>query len=135
MSARENIAYLRGLIEGQSISENAGLSKFHEALLAALDALASEIEGISEEQEDLREYVEHVDEELLDLQSEIEDIDDELIHSGAYEDEDDELDGEEEEYESICCPSCGKDFFYQPAAYDDDEDLLCPHCGEPFVKG
>lgn len=133
MSAREKIAFLRGLIEGQSLSENAGLSKFHEALLAALDALSSEIEGVSEEQDDLREYVEQLDEELIDLQSE---LDDELVHSVAYEDDDEdgELD-DEEEYESICCPSCGKDFFYQPAAYDDDEDLLCPHCGEPFVKG
>lgn len=134
MSAREKIAYLRGLIEGQSLSENAGLSKFHEALLAALDALALEIEGVSEEQDDLREYVEQIDEELVDLQTELDDLDEGLAHSAAFEDEDGEID-DEEEYESICCPSCSKDFFYQPAAYDDDEDLLCPHCGEPFVKG
>ena len=133
MSAREKIAYLRGLIEGQNLSENAGLSKFHEALLGTLDALAAEIEGVSEEQSDLREYVEQIDEDLIELQSELEDLDDDEMGRCSCSDED--MDDEEEEYESICCPACGKDFFYQPAAYDDDEDLLCPHCGEPFVQG
>ncbi len=136
MSAREKIAYLRGLIEGQNVSENAGLSKFHEALLGALDALAAEVERVSEEQSDLREYVEQIDEDLIELQSELEELDeDDFDERSAYDDEDDEDGGEEEEYEAVCCPACGKDFFYQPAAYDDDEDLLCPHCGEPFVKG
>lgn len=134
MSAREKIAYLRGLIEGQSLSENAGLSKFHEALLGALDALAAEVESVSEEQDDLREYVEQIDEDLIELQSELEDLDDDELARCTCDDDDD-MDDEEEEYESICCPACGKDFFYQPAAYDDDEDLLCPHCGEPFVQG
>lgn len=133
MSAREKIAYLRGLIEGQNLSENAGLSKFHEALLGALDALAAEIEIVSEKNEDLREYVEQVDEDLIELQSELGDLDDEELERCTCGCEDG--DEEEEEYESICCPACGKDFFYQPTAYEDDEDLLCPHCGEPFAQG
>lgn len=121
MSAREKIAYLRGLIEGQSLSGDTGLSKFHEALLGALDSIAGEIE-------DLKGYVEDIDDDLMDLHSEMEpgfsSLDD-----GRIREEDDE-----EEYESIRCPNCEKDFFYEPDAYDDDEDLLCPHCGEPFKQ-
>ncbi len=126
MSARESIAYLRGLIEGQSLSENAGISKFHEALLEALDSIASELEDVAEAQDDLREYVEDLEDELLDIHSE---IDPHMLEGGCScgcEDDD------EEEYEAATCPGCGRDFIYQPDAYDDDEDLLCPHCGEPF---
>jgi len=133
MSAREKIAFLRGLIEGQNLPENAGLSKFHDALLGALDAISTEVEHLCKEQNDLREYVEQIDEDLIDLQSELGDLDeDDLDEQSAYGDDDSEDD--EEEYEAVCCPVCGKDFFYQPAAYADDEDLLCPHCGEPFEK-
>ena len=120
MSARERIAYLRGFIEGQNQSENISLSKFHEALLGAFDAITDELD-------DLKDYVGDVEDELMELQSEF--GSDEHGNCCCCDDEDDE-----EEYESTCCPNCGKDFFYEPDAYDDDEDLLCPHCGEPFKQ-
>jgi predicted nuclease with TOPRIM domain len=126
MSARERIAYLRGLIEGQSVADNASMTKFHEALLGALDSIAEELEDIAGTQDDLMEYVEDLEDEVMDLRSEL-DPDMMDAHCGCNDD----LDGEEE-YEATTCPLCGKDFFYQPDAYDEDEDLLCPHCGEPF---
>ncbi|MDR1650796.1 MAG: hypothetical protein LBR87_03335 [Synergistaceae bacterium] len=132
MSAREKIAYLRGLIEGQNMTENAGMSKFHEALLGALDSIVGDVDDLSESCEDLREYVEDLEDELMSLQEDSgEDISDCVCgeaHDGGEDYE------EEEEYEPVTCPGCGKDFFYQPDAYDDDEDLLCPHCGKPFKK-
>ena len=131
MSAREKIAYLRGLIEGQNISENVGLSKFHEALLGALDTIADEIDDLAESNEDLREYVEDLEDELLEYHSEMDHDyfgDDESGSCGCG------CEDEEEEYEAVTCPSCKKDFFYRPDAYDEDEDLLCPHCGEPFKQ-
>ncbi|MDR1021638.1 MAG: hypothetical protein LBL73_12820 [Synergistaceae bacterium] len=129
MSAREKIAYLRGLIEGQNLSENAGLSKFHDALLGALDSLAEELDKVSDAQDDLREYVEDLEDDLMEIHS---DYDPELF-GARYADEDDDED-EEEKYESTTCPACGRDFSYQPDAYDEDEDLLCPHCGQPFKQ-
>jgi DNA-directed RNA polymerase subunit RPC12/RpoP len=130
MSAREKIAYLRGLIEGQNVAENAGVSKFHEALLGALEAIAEELDDIASDQDDLREYVGDLEDEVASLTDEAHEHDDD-----DDEDEDsEELYGEEEEYEPVTCPECGKDFFYQPDAYDDDEDLLCPHCGKPFKQ-
>ncbi|MDR1886113.1 MAG: hypothetical protein LBQ56_07525 [Synergistaceae bacterium] len=128
MSARERIAYLRGLIEGQNVSENAGMTKFHEALLGALDSIAEELDDIAESQDDIREYVEDLEDEVMELRSEL-DPDMAGTHCGCQDELEDE---DEEEYEATTCPLCGKDFFYQPDAYDEDEDLLCPHCGEPF---
>jgi hypothetical protein len=131
MSAREKIAYLRGLIEGQSLTENTGMTKFQEALLGALDAIVEEIEDIAGAQDDLREYVEDLDDEVMSMTTGSSKND--AAGGTGYELGDADYD-DEEEYEPITCPGCGKDFFYQPNAYDDDEDLLCPHCGEPFKQ-
>ncbi|MDR3331645.1 MAG: hypothetical protein LBT08_03365 [Synergistaceae bacterium] len=132
MSARERIAYLRGLIEGQNVAENTNMTKFQEALMGALDSIAEELDDVSEAQDDLREYVEDLEDEVMDLRSE---LDPDMVAGrcgcGNVSDDDDD-DEDEEEYEATTCQRCGKDFFYQPDAYDDDEDLLCPHCGEPF---
>ncbi|MDR1966256.1 MAG: hypothetical protein LBQ36_06060 [Synergistaceae bacterium] len=130
MSAREKIAYLRGLIEGQNLAENAGMSKFHEALLGTLDSIVDELDDIAADQDDLREYVEDLEDEVLSSDGDASGDLSELsgCHECAAEGED------EEEYEPVTCPACEKDFFYQPDAYDDDEELICPHCGEPFKQ-
>jgi DNA-directed RNA polymerase subunit RPC12/RpoP len=125
MSAREKIAYLRGLIEGQNLTENAGMSKFHEALLGAFDSIMEEMDELASEQTDLREYVEDLEDELLSLDAD---------ETCSCENDEEDGEDEEEEYEPVTCPECGKDFFYQPDVYDDDEDLLCPHCGKPFKQ-
>lgn len=131
MSAREKIAYLRGLIEGQNVAENASMTKFHEALLGALDSIAEEIDDLSDLCEEMRGYIEDLEDELVELREEEDAYADECgcgcgHHHHHHDDE--------EEYEAATCPHCGKDFFYQPDAYDDEEDLLCPHCGEPFKQ-
>jgi predicted RNA-binding Zn-ribbon protein involved in translation (DUF1610 family) len=127
MSAREQLAYLRGLIEGQNIAENTGMSKFHEALLGVLEALTEDIDKIMSDQADLREYVDYLEDEVLSFD------DDDDDDTDDDDDDDDDFD-EDEEYERVVCPECGKDFIYQPDAYDEDEDLLCPNCGKPFKR-
>ncbi|MDR1915934.1 MAG: hypothetical protein LBQ58_05100 [Synergistaceae bacterium] len=132
MSAREKIAYLRGLIEGQNMNENPAATKFHEALLGALDSIAAELDDISESQDDIRDYVEDLEDEIMELHEKLDPDIEDTCGCGCEEDVFD--DDDEEEYQATTCPGCGKDFFYQPDAYDDDEDLLCPHCGEPFKQ-
>jgi DNA-directed RNA polymerase subunit RPC12/RpoP len=127
ISARERLAYLRGLIEGQNIAENTVMSKFHEALLGVLEALTEELDEIASDQADLREFVDYLEDEALSG-------DDDALDDDDDDDDDDAFDDEDEEYERVVCPECGKDFMYQPDAYDEDEDLLCPHCGKPFKR-
>ena len=71
MSAGEKIAYLRGLIEGQNVADNVSMTKFHEALLGALDSIAEELDDIAGSQDDLREYVEDLEDDLMELRSEL----------------------------------------------------------------
>jgi DNA-directed RNA polymerase subunit RPC12/RpoP len=104
------------------------MTKFHEALLGALDSIAGEIGELSEACDDLREYVEDLEDDMMEMQSDYDSGLPEECGCGCGDED------EEEEYEATTCANCGKDFFYQPDAYDDDEDLLCPHCGEPFKQ-
>lgn len=129
MAAREKIAYLKGLIDGQKPADP-DTAKLLGAMVDALDALADDLEnqGIRLEEhreilDEVSEYLDQIDEDLCALEDRIESCEDE-----------EEDDDEEEDYISVCCPHCRKDFFYDPAAYEEDEDLLCPHCGEPFKQ-
>lgn len=131
MSAREKIAYLRGLIDGQNVADTPESAKFYAALVDALDSLATAIEDHEEVHQELNDYLEQLDEDVSELEDDVEAII-EQEYDDDDEDEDDYEDFDEEEYASVTCPECGKDFYFEPAAYDEDEDLLCPHCGKPF---
>jgi len=127
MSARENIAYLKGLIDGQNIADTPEKKKFYAALIDALDSLADAIEEHEKVHQELNDYLEQLDEDVCSIEDDLEAI---MEQEGEEDDEYDDFD--EEEYDSVTCPNCGKDFYFEPAAYEEDEDLLCPHCGKPF---
>lgn len=127
MSAREKIAYLKGLIDGQSLADSPQKASFYTALVDALQSLAEVVEAHEETHKELSDYLEQLDEDVAELEETL----DMLIEDD--DDEHDEFsDDDEEEFDSVCCPHCSKDFFYEPAAYDEDEELLCPHCGQPI---
>lgn len=131
MSAREKIAYLKGLIDGQNLTETPDKAKFYKALVEALDSLAVAIEEHEEVHEELNSYLEQLDEDVSDIEDDLDELfgdDDDCCEHEC--DDDDDMD--EEEYESVTCPNCNKDFYYEPALYGEDEDLVCPHCGKPF---
>ena len=130
MGAREKIAYLKGLIDGQGIAQSPETLKFYAALTDALDSLVGEIEAHDEVHRELGEYLEMLDEDL----SELEDVNSCTCPSCTGEDDDDD-EFEEEEYASVCCPHCSKGFDYEPAGYDEDEELSGPHCGRVFREG
>lgn len=160
MGAREKIAYLKGLADGQHIADTPDKQKFYEALIDAMDSLAKEIQDHDEVHEELNDYLEQLEEDVSGLEEDVDSIlgydddddddddeeydddDDECCcghhhHHHHHDEDDDEEDGEElgeEEYASVTCPNCGKDFYYEPSAYAEDEDLLCPHCGKPFKQ-
>lgn len=126
MSAREKIAYLKGLIDGQSLADSPQKTSFYAALMDALESLAESVEAHDEMHKELNDYLEQLDEDVAELEETLDVLlEDDFNDSEEYEDP-----SEEEEFDSVSCPHCGKDFFYEPAAYDEDEELLCPHCGK-----
>jgi len=141
MSALEKVAYLRGLLDGQKIADTEEKKRFVNALVDALETIAREQDDHTELHAQLNEYLEQLDEDVTDLEEDVDELlglDEEdgeccCCHHDNDEDEDfDEFD--EEEYAAVTCPSCNKEFYYEPDSYDEDEDLLCPHCGKPFKQ-
>lgn len=129
MSAREKIAYLKGLIDGQGLEEeDSKKAGFYVALVDALDSLAEAIEGHEAVHVQLNDYLEQLDEDVCDMEETLDAVFEDECDGFGYDDDFDE------EYDSVECPHCGKDFYYEPAAYDDDEELLCPHCGRSFTQ-
>lgn len=128
MSAREKIAYLKGLIDGQNSADSPQKVSFYAALVDALESLADSMEEHDEVHKELNDYLEQLDEDVAEL----EDTLDVFLEDEDYDDED--YDDEEEEFDSVSCPHCSRDFFYEPAAYDEGEELLCPHCGKGFMQ-
>ena len=134
MSAREKIAYLKGLIDGQKLTDTPEKEKFYAALVDAMDSLAEALEEHEEVHLELNDYLEQLDEDVCAIEDEL----DELCECDCDDDDEDEEDDDdyvafdEEEYTAVTCPHCDKDFFYEPAMYEDDEDLICPHCGKDF---
>ena len=113
MSAREKIAYLKGLIDGQNLTDTPDKAKFYAALVDALDSLAVAIEEHEDVHEELNAYLEQLDEDVSDIEDELDELEGGECgcHSHDDDDEEDEYeDFDEEEYESVTCPNCGKRF-------------------------
>lgn len=130
MSAREKIAYLKGLIDGQNLADSPQKVSFYAALVDALESLADSVEEHEGIHKELNDYLEQLDEDVAEL----EDTLDVLLEDDCDDEDYDSDYDEEEEFDSVSCPHCNKDFFYEPAAYDDGEELLCPHCGKGFMQ-
>ncbi len=141
MSAREEIAYLKGLIHGLGPAKDEGQNKIFAGLLEALEALSREVAEQAELIEELRDMYDELaddcailDEDLDSLERAFSDYSGEdysLDDNDWDEDGDDEYD---ESYVSVVCPSCGHSFFYQPDEYEEDEPLQCPDCGTEFPQ-
>ncbi|HBK69708.1 MAG TPA: hypothetical protein DEB05_00400 [Firmicutes bacterium] len=63
MELKEQVAYLRGLIEGQEFPEEREEVLWTQ-LLNVCDLISIEIENMRDDQEELNEYVEAIDEDL-----------------------------------------------------------------------
>ncbi|PKL02207.1 MAG: hypothetical protein CVV55_05630, partial [Synergistetes bacterium HGW-Synergistetes-2] len=116
MSAREKIAYLKGLLDGLGPVENEGQGKIFRAVVDALDALSLEVaehEDLIQEQrelyEDLADDCALLDEDLDSLEKAFSDFSGE----GDLDDEDDEdeFDEFDRNYVSVTCPHCSYVFY------------------------
>ena len=76
MSVSEKVAYLRGLMEGLDMDEDKKETKLFNAIIEALDDVASELSDIDEDMEELADYIEELDEDLGDVEEFVYDLDD-----------------------------------------------------------
>jgi uncharacterized Zn-finger protein len=131
MGAREKIAYLKGIIDGQNLADTPEKAKFYTALTDALESLAAAMEEHENVHEELNDYLEQLDDDVAKLEDDFDECS--CGDEDEDEDEDDEDDDlDEEEYASVTCPHCSKEFYYEPAMYGEDDELICPHCGKSF---
>ena len=154
MTITEKAAYLRGLVEGQELDPEAGEGKLWHVLSELVGDLATEVQTLRAEHEDLADSLEEVQvgmdylEELF--QEDYDDFDDDLDHydeddgdddyypfgQGKFrivDDEGDELTDEEEAdddgiYYEVECPNCGEQISFDDETLEEGS-ITCPSCG------
>lgn len=118
----EKVAYLRGLMEGMGLDENDNTTKLFDAVVDALDDIATELSDMEEAHEDLECYIEEVDEALGD------------VEEFVYGDEDCDCDcdccDDNENSIEVTCPACGENIVIDVDAIDENGQVDCPACGE-----
>ncbi len=140
MSAREKIAYLKGLLDGLGDAENEGQGKIFKAVVDALDALSLEVaehEELIQEQrelyEDLADDCALLDEDLDALEKAFVEFSGEEGFDGEEDEDEDDVEFDQS-YVSVTCPHCSYVFYFQPEEYEPDEVLECPGCGKHFEQ-
>ncbi len=144
MSTKEKVAYLKGLLDGVDLKDEA-TKRIFLAVVDALNEVAVELDEhaeILEEQQDmvdgLSDDFDALDDEVTELRDAVCDGSDECACENCREDDDDDDDDDEDEFDetyvSVTCPSCGHVFYYQPAEYGEEEKLQCPGCGGEFEQ-
>ena len=119
MTVTEKSAFLRGLVSGLDLEENAKETKIIKAMMDVIDDLALSVSDLEDELALVTEQLDAVDEDLDSLEEYVyDDCDDDC----CCDDYDDEM------YE-VECPACG-----EVVEFDEDSILdgsaECPNCGE-----
>ncbi len=127
MTITEKVAYIQGLYDGLGLDgEKSGEARILSELLDVMKEVGQQLEGMDT-------AMDQFDEELDALGDSVADLEDAVFDD---EDEQDEflgdLDGMDEDFFEIPCPTCGEDLVV------DDEVLSagvvdCPACGGKFA--
>ena len=73
MGAREKIAYLKGIIDGQNLADTPEKAKFYTALTDALESLADGLEEHERVHDELNDYLEQLDDDVAKLEDDFDD--------------------------------------------------------------
>ena len=76
MSVSENVAYLKGLLEGLDIDTDKKEGKLLAAIIDTLGEVADELDDLGADVDELSDYIEEVDEDLGDVEEFVYDLDD-----------------------------------------------------------
>lgn len=117
MTSSEKVAYIKGLMEGLSLEENAKETKVLKAIVDVLEDLALSVA-------DLEDEVAVIDDDCSELYDRLEELE-------LYDDDEDEWEDEwyddEDDYELIC-PECGERIVVSGELLLSGE-AVCPLCG------
>lgn len=105
--AKEKVSYLRGLIDGQNIKDEAQ-RKLYAAIVDALSSIAQELSAHAE-------AIDDIDDSIVDLYDIVDELDEDMF-------DDDDLD-----FLEARCPHCGETVFFDHEMLEEDE-LICPAC-------
>lgn len=137
MTISEKVAYLKGMMEGMELETEKGNGKLLAKIVEILNEMALEIEDLSEETVQLRDYCDELDSDLGDVEeylleeAEADDYDECEGCEGCdgYDDEDeDEDEDEDDDIIEALCPECGEEIFFDLNI--DPSDIICPSCGK-----
>jgi len=122
----EKIAYLRGIVDGDSSLEDSRSAFLFSRILQVLEELAREVDELKRGQDELDEYLQEVDFDLAYLEDEFfgDDDDDDYDY---YPDEWD--DDDEESFAEAQCPQCGHVMRFDEAfLFDEGVQIRCQRC-------
>ena len=149
MTISEKVAYLKGMMEGMELDTEKGNGKLLAKIVEILDEMALEIEDISEETVQLRDYCDELDSDLGDVEEYLleeaegddfdecegcegcDGYDDDEDEDEDFEDDEDDFDDDDDDDSEIIeamCPECGEEIFFDLNI--DPSDIICPSCGK-----
>lgn len=122
MSAREDIAYVRGLLDAKG-PEDATTCSLFKAMVAALESLAEENDALKKALKEQQSAVKDLYTVCDELDADLSDVEDQLGIGGE-----EDFSPFDEEYKEFVCPECGLHFFCHTSMIGED-GAKCPDCG------
>ncbi|NLJ80390.1 MAG: hypothetical protein GX335_05135 [Firmicutes bacterium] len=121
-STREKIAYLKGIIDGDSSLKEERIRFLFENTMGVLEEIARDLDELALAQKELEDYLQEIDFDLTDLE------DDFYVEE---EDGEDWLGADEEQsFLELECPQCGEKVTLDKALiFREGVRIQCPDCG------
>ena len=119
----DKASYLKGLAEGMSLNPEKASHRLLSELISLANEMAQEMEGLSNQQEELNDFVEAIDSDLAQVEEIL--FDDGTVEDAEGEEEADASDSDVEI--SYTCPGCGKELQFNVADIN-FETFRCPDC-------
>ncbi|HIZ54628.1 MAG TPA: hypothetical protein H9671_00265 [Firmicutes bacterium] len=123
MNLTEKVSYVKGLMEGMDLDQNAKENKLMAAIIDLLDDMARSIADLEDANDEMTELMDIIDEDLGAVE--------EFVYGCEDDDEGcDCCDGcDDEELYEVVCPTCGETICIDEDMLDKGE-IACPQCGE-----
>ena len=133
MTSQEKVAYLKGLLEGLELDENAKETKLFKAIIDTLAQIASDLEDAEDDIIDMGDQIDDIVDEITDLEDDFDDVVDDLYEDDEDdededEEEDDDEDDEDDDFFEINCPNCDNSLYVDSSILEDGS-IECPECG------